>query len=353
MSDVARIELAPGYSISRVVNGGWQLSEGHGPTIDREAVIQDLLRLQEAGLTTFDCADIYTGVEELYGDFLRRYRRRTGDRELVGVQIHTKCVPDLSDLPTLGRRDVEKIVDRSLRRLGVERLDLVQLHWWDYSIPGCVDAAGWLDDLRHAGKIRLLGATNFDVARLREIVAAGIEIASHQVQYSLLDRRPEHGMTHLCAEHGIHLLCYGTLAGGFLAERYRHLDGPGEPANRSLAKYRLIVEEAGGWDAYQQLLDTLHAIADRHGVSLSGVAVRWVLDRPRVAATIVGARDSRHLGDNLRVLALRLDEQDQRHLDEASARLRPLAGDTFGVERVPGGRHARIMKTGLNREGEG
>ena len=344
-----RCEVAPGYTVARIINGGWQLSRGHGPSaIDPAAAVDALLRLHEAGFTTFDCADIYTGVEELYGEFLRRYRRRRGDRPLDGVQIHTKCVPDLADLPRLRRRDVAAIVDRSLRRLGVERLDLVQLHWWDYAVPGYVEASHWLADLQRAGKIRLLGVTNFDLERLREIVTAGVDLSTLQLQYSLVDRRPEPAVARFCAEHGIHLLCYGSLAGGFLSARYL---GAKEPVlgNRSLTKYRLVIEEAGGWTAFQGLLRSLTAVADKHGVSLSNVAVRWVLDRPRVAAAMIGARHADHLEDNLRVAALELDEDDDRTLHEALGRLCPLAGPPFALERVRGGPHQRIMKTGLNR----
>ncbi len=346
---VERFELAPGYSISRMVVGGWQLSAGHGRPLDRGVAVDDLLRLLDAGLTTFDCADIYTGVEELLGEMLRRVRDR-GTPELAGVQIHTKCVPDLDDLPGLRRRDVEAIVDRSLSRLGVERLDLVQFHWWDYRVPGYLEAAGWLTDLRDRGKIRLLGATNFDVQRLEEFSAAGIEWASHQVQYSLLDRRPEHGMVSFCADHGASLLCYGTLTGGFLTGRYLDREESSEPlSNRSLVKYRLIIEEAGGWGSYQQLLGCLRRVAAKHGASVANVATRWVLDRPQVGAAVVGARGAEHLGDNLRAFDLRLDSEDRRQLLEALSRFKPLAGDTFSIERVVDGRHARIMKTGLNR----
>ena len=346
---IDRFELAPGYSISRMVVGGWQLSAGHGRPIDRAVAVDGLLRLLDAGLTTFDCADIYTGVEELLGEMLCRVRDR-GNPELSGVQIHTKCVPDLDALPGLRRRDVEAIVDRSLLRLGVERLDLVQFHWWDYAIPGYLEAAGWLADLRNRGKIRLLGATNFDVQRLQEFSAAGIELVSHQVQYSLLDRRPEYGMVGFCADHGVSLLCYGTLAGGFLSGRYLSRAEPSDPLpNRSLVKYRLIIEEAGGWSSYQHLLECLGGVAARHGVSVANVATRWVLDRPQVGAAIVGARGAEHLRDNLQVFDFRLDGEDRRQLHEALSRFKPLAGDTFSVERVVGGRHARIMKTGLNR----
>ena len=96
---VERIELAPGYSIARIVNGAWQLSAGHRRgAADRDAAIEGLLRRAEAGLTTFDCADIYTGVEALLGDVLRAWRRRGGDAAPAELEIHTKLVPDLADL---------------------------------------------------------------------------------------------------------------------------------------------------------------------------------------------------------------------------------------------------------------
>ena len=129
-----RFELAPGYSISRLLKGGWQLAGGHGP-IDRAQAVADMFAFAEAGLDTFDCADIYTGVEELIGAFLREWRSvhptRAGE-----VQVHTKYVPDLGQLGSLTRLDTARVIDRSLARLGVERLDLVQFHWWDYAVPG-------------------------------------------------------------------------------------------------------------------------------------------------------------------------------------------------------------------------
>lgn len=338
---VPRCELAPGYRVPRILCGGWQLAQGHRrATIDVDRAVRQLRRLVEAGLDTFDCGDIYLGVEELLGRLLRLE---------PGVRVHTKLVPDLEDLPRLGRRQVERAVHRSLRRLGVERLDLLQLHWWDYEVPGYVETAGWLDQLRRAGKIRWLGATNFDVPRLAEILAAGVPLVAHQVQYSLLDRRPERGMVELCREHGIRLLAYGTLAGGLLTERYLERPYPRPPlANRSLVKYRLMVEELGGWGRFQELLATLAGIASRNGASIANVAVRWALERPGVAAAIVGAFDAGHLEDNLRVFDLELGEEDLRRLAPFAGAGPP--GDVYAAERLRGGRHAAIMKYDLNRQ---
>ena len=137
---VETYELAPGYAISRVIRGGWQLAGGHG-AIDRDRALDDLIAAFDAGVFTFDCADIYTGVEELYGAMRATARRRRAAQGSANrLRVHTKLVPDLSILRTIARRDVEAIIDRSLRRLKMERLDLVQFHWWDYAEPRWLDA---------------------------------------------------------------------------------------------------------------------------------------------------------------------------------------------------------------------
>ena len=345
---IERFELAPGYSISRLVNGGWQLSEGHRPAkLDRREAIADLRVLVDAGLTTFDCADIYLGVEELLGELVRALQQAPDAPE---IQIHTKLVPDRSDLETIDRRGVTAIVDRSLRRLGVERLDLVQFHWWDYEVPRYLEVAGWLVDLQRAGKIRLLGTTNFDTPRLRELVESGFPVTAHQVQYSVLDRRPEAAMVEFCRENGIQLLCYGSVAGGFLSAPYAGLPEPEEPLpNRSLTKYKLIIDEFGGWELFQELLGRLAKIGRKFQVSPTTVAVRWVLERPEVAAVLMGTRSSAHLEQNLEVFGFGLDEDDRVLLDEILKVAEGPAGEPFALERYPGGRHAAIMKTDLNR----
>ena len=339
----ARVELAPGYSISRLIKGGWQLAGGHGP-IETVEAIADMDRFADAGITTFDCADIYTGVEALIGRW-RRMRRAAG-----AMQVHTKYVPDLDRLSTHSRADVIAGIDRSLSRLGVERLDLVQLHWWDYEVPGYVDAALWLGELQRAGKIRHIGLTNFDHARVAEIAAAGVPVVSHQVQYSVIDRRPAAAMTSACAELGVKLLCYGAVAGGFLSERWLGAPAPLEPLeNRSLVKYLLIIEEFGGWERFQDLLAGLQLVAARHGVGIGAVAIRWVLDQPGVAGVIVGARHARHLDQLLAADSLTLDEADRASIQALQAHGAGPAGDVYALERMKGGRHASIMRYTLNR----
>jgi aryl-alcohol dehydrogenase-like predicted oxidoreductase len=347
---VERFALAPGYSVCRILNGGWQLSAGHWlkGTVDRDAALAAMNEAADAGFTTFDCADIYTGVEELIGELIRR--RRAAGRPPDEIQVHTKLVPDRSDLARVDAPYVEAIVDRSLRRLGVARLDLVQFHWWDYDVPGWIEAALALERLRVAGKVRLVALTNFDTESAARILDAGVSVASIQVQYSLLDRRPEHGLLALCRQRPVMLFCYGSLAGGFVSEKWLGQPAPSDLENRSLVKYRLIIEELGGWDAFQELLGELAAVAARHGVSLSAIATRWVLDRPGVAGVIVGMRSSRHIAANRAVFGLALEDSDRRRLDSWLSRHPGPPGDTFGLERIKGGRHSSILKTDLNKE---
>ena len=366
-----RTSIADDYSISRIIVGAWQLSEGHAPEAPRkEAVLEAFGRMADAGLTTFDCADIYTGVEELLGEFCgRRLAGSAGAGALVDeppgaatsagthaaiatrspIQIHTKFVPDLDSLASLDKAHVERIIDRSLKRLRVEQLDLVQFAWWNYSVPRYVETALWLAELQQAGKIRYIGATNFDTRRLAEIVGAGVPIVAHQVQYSLLDHRPENGMVEYCREHNIHLLCYGSLAGGFLTDRWLRADEPHEPLpNRSLTKYKLIIDESGGWALFQELLAALSQVAAKHNVGIGAVAIRYVLDRPQVAAAIVGARNDKYLWQNLDSFALRLDQEDTDRLGAVLAKRSGPAGEPFDLERVPGSSHANIMRYNLN-----
>ena len=343
MTEIERFTLAPGYTISRVLKGGWHLAGGHG-RIDRDAAIKDMAAFVEAGITTFDCADHYTGVEELIGQFRTAYPALARDNE-----IHTKFVPDYDRLGTVDRAYVEEIIDRSLRRLRVERVDLVQFHWWDYRLPGCVDTALVLQDLKKAGKIGHIGTTNFDVPRLTELLNAGVEITTNQPQYSPIDLRPENGIVELCRARDIRQLCYGTLAGGFLSADWL---GRAEPAdsfdNRSLTKYKLIIGEFGGWDLFQALLQVVQRLADKHGVTIPLVCLRWMLDRPGVAGAIVGATSARYLQENLRVFGIRLDDADRAAIDAVLARRTGPAGDCYDLERDKDGRHGSIMRYNQN-----
>jgi len=343
-----RIEIRPGYSISKVIKGGWHLAGGHG-IIDQNKALEDMYQFVKAGITTFDCADIYTGVEELIGKFRKKYQDEFQSGELAPIQIHTKYVPDYSSLATLKKEDTVKIIDRSLRRLNVEQLDLVQFAWWDYQFPRYLETAVHLSELQKSGKIRHLGVTNFDTVRIKEMLNAGVEITTNQVQYSLLDRRVENSMSDLAQEHNIPYLCYGSIAGGFLSDRYLGTSDPTQPyENRSLTKYRLIIDEFGGYNLFQELLKVLRTIADKYHVGVAEIASKYVLQKPMVASVIIGARNNKHLNNLKKLDYFNLNNDDLEAISKIIDISKGPYGPFYELERDKTGKHGSKMKYNLN-----
>ena len=320
----SRFQFAPDLQISRILNGMWQVSGGHGP-IDPETAVESMFRYLDSGFTTWDLADHYGPAEDFIGEFRRRLAAKRGRDSTAGVQAFTKWVPNPGPMDLSW---VNENIDRSLRRMEVESLDLLQFHWWDYGDERYLEAMAHLEHLRNEGKIRHLGLTNFDTEHLQKIVDEGHLIVSNQVQYSLIDRRPEVQMAQYCQDHGVRLLAYGTLAGGLLSERYLGQPEPDRAAltTASLSKYKQMVDAWGGWDLLQDLLLVLKGTADRHRVSIADVAIRFVLDRPAVAGVIVGVRlgVADHRDDNAQVFGLELGPEDLDRIESVLSRSRDL-----------------------------
>lgn len=342
-----RRALAPAYTVPPIIAGAWQLSDGHSTrTTDRDALFRAWDLLAAHGCDTFDCADIYTGVEALIGEYRAA---RPGQR----VQVHTKFVPDRDALAHVDRASVTRVIDRSLSRLRTDVLDLVQFHWWRYEVPGMLEVAGFLDDLRRAGKIRHVALTNTDTTHTQALLDAGIPLAASQVQYSVLDRRPAAQLAPLAAARGMRLLCFGSVAGGFLSEVWRGADAPvGALENRSLVKYRLVIDDCGGWGALQTVLDVLADVAERHAVGIANVAQRWVLDQPSVGAVIVGFRGEASAQRTLATLGLTLTPADRAQLDAVLGALPMPAGDVYAAERDPQSPHAGVIRYNLQQNAE-
>jgi aryl-alcohol dehydrogenase-like predicted oxidoreductase len=337
---VPKVELRPGYAVPQVIKGNWQIADDHSSSVDdNEEMYQHMAAFADAGITAFDCGDIYHGVEARIGNFIERFRKERGTEAASQIAVHTKYVPHFLDeagLRAHSRDQVVEIIDRSLRLLKVDVLDMVQLHWWNYDIPGNVETALILKDLQNAGKIKHIGGTNYNVVELKKMVDAGVDIVSNQVQYSLTDRRPLNGMTEYCQDTGIALFAYGTIAGGLFSAKWHGIQDPGKPAfeNVSLDKYYRIIVDFGGWALFQELLDALGRIGDRHGVSIAAVASRYVLQQPAVAAVIQGSRHARHLEQNLQLFTFALDEADYALLDPIFSRSTGPAGDCYDLDRI-------------------
>ncbi|GIL90237.1 hypothetical protein Vretifemale_17920 [Volvox reticuliferus] len=329
-SDLARLTPVPANK--QVIRGCWQLSGRHkgDPLTDRTSgseALTDLAAFHRAGITTLDVADNYGPAELMAGQYLRLY---PGHSTTTTITTKLSYLTE-EDMANVSRTMVEYAVRSSLVRLGQQRLDLVQLQWAEpVRHKRWLDVLKWLADMREEGLIGQLGVCNFAVPQLAAAVNAGVGLVSNQVQYSLIDRRPQLFMQKASASYGIKLLAYGTVAGGLLADKYYNA-----PASKvrldtaSKQKYGLVLRQVGGgsagggsgggggggWSWMQEVLEATRTVAQRHGVSSSAVATAWVLHQPQVAAAIVGARNTRHIRDMQAACALKLDDGDLLDLD--------------------------------------
>lgn len=317
---IETVALAPGLVVPRIINGMWQVAGAHGP-VERNAAIRGMAGYHRAGLVAWDMADIYGPAEEWYGAF----RAGGGAPGLIGL---TKMVPVPGPMTY---EAVRRHVARSAARMGADRIDLVQLHWWDYRDGRYLDAADNLLRLAREGLVSRIGLTNFDTMRLRQLVERGIPVVSNQVQYSILDTRPRRMMVPYCAKHNIRLLCYGTLLGGLISERYLGSPEPsrGDLYTASLQKYKQMIDAWGGWGLFQDLLGVLHEVAVRNRTTIPCVAVRYLLEMPCASAAIIGCRlgVSEHISENLGVFELRLGGQDISDIESVTSR----SNDLFGL----------------------
>ncbi len=329
--DVERCQLAADLMITRVISGLWQIAdmERDGRVLDLDATAAAMQPYVDAGFTTFDMADHYGSAELIAG----RYRAAHPD---VATQLFTKWVPKPGPIT---KDDVRAAVERAADRLQGRPIDLMQFHAWTFADAHWLDALGYLGELKSEGLLRQIGVTNFDAAHLRIAVASGIPIVTNQVSFSLLDQRAAGRMSAVCAEYGVKLLAYGTVAGGLLSARWQARPAPPQDDLKtwSLMKYGRFMQAAGGWDALQRVLTVTAQIAKKHDASMANVACRHILDFPAVGGVIIGARlgERAHIEDNARLASLRFDADDRAQLRDVLATLTPIPGDCGDEYRKP------------------
>ena len=315
--------------IARVLTGLWQVAdmEKAGTTLDPERAADHLAAYADAGFDTFDMADHYGSAEIIAGRLLARHG---ADRPRAFTKWCPAPGPMTAEVVRAG-------VQERLDRLGVDRVDLLQFHWWSFEHPAWLDALHELARLRAEGLIAEIGVTNFDAAHLELALADGVPLLTNQVSVSMLDRRAAGPLADLCAARGVRLLAYGTLCGGFLSDHWLGQPEPDGIPDWSKMKYKRFIDTIGGWDAFQGVLRAAAEVAAKHGVSLSNVATRWVLEQPAVAGVIIGARlgESEHMADNARLFDFALDAEDHARLDAAFAATRPVPGDCGDEYRKP------------------
>jgi len=322
-SKVPKLQLGS-LSISPIIMGQWQLAGGHGAYDPAEAV-ENMVKHYDAGITTVDTADIYGPSEEIVGTFLKQ-------RPEAVVCTKFCCFQGLA---RIDKKQVRKRILDSCKRLGVRSLDLVALFWSDFEVKRYVQVAKWLTELKEEGLIREIGVTNFDTPHLKELVDAGVPVVSNQVQYSIVDRRAQNGLSSYCEQSSIKLLCYGSVGGGLLSSRFLAKQRPGRSTldTSSLRMYASSVSRFGGWELFQELLSALSQVAEKRGVTIANVATRYVLDQQAVGGVIIGVRNSKHIQENVAALNLTLDADDNKILESVLAKAQGPEGDVYGYER--------------------
>ncbi len=292
-----------------------------------EAVAHEQLDVfVEAGGTLVDTADVYSAgaSEAIVGRWLASRPAEVRDR----VVLATKGRFPMADEPNgLGssRRHLRRALDASLQRLGVEHVDLYQLHAWDPHTP-LDETLRFLDDAVRAGKIGYPGLSNFtgwqvqlavDVAA-REHLAPPVTL---QPSYSLLVREIELEIVPACEHNGLGMLPWSPLAGGWLSGKYTREQRPtgatrlGEDPDRGIEAYDKVGGRTRTWD----VLAVVQDVAEAHGAPMAQVALAWLLTRPAVTSVILGARTVEQLRANLGAADLVLAPDELARLDEVSA----------------------------------
>jgi aryl-alcohol dehydrogenase (NADP+) len=308
-----------------------------GHESDEETSHAQLDRFVERGGTFVDTADVYTHgrSEEIIG----RWLAKSGARDRL--VIATKGRFSMGDGPNdvgLSRTHLGRALDASLRRLGIDTVDLYQAHAWDPLTP-LEETLAFLDDAVRAGKIRYAGVSNFVGWQLQKaalLASDAAPIVTLQPQYNLLVRDIEFELVDVCRNEGIGILPWSPLAGGWLTGKYTRDAAPtgatrlGEDPGRGMEAYGPRNAEERTW----RVIDAVREVAEARGVSMSQVALAWVAGRPAVTSVILGARTLSQLDDNLGAAELRLSDKERALLTDVSA---PLVADypygALGVEQ--------------------
>ncbi|KAL7783255.1 NADP-dependent oxidoreductase domain-containing protein [Trichoderma ceciliae] len=307
-----------GRKVPRIFSGLWQMSSPAWGAASSSKIVEQFSRHVRQGFTAFDMADHYGDAEIIFGRFSSLYPHKDAIFMATKYCIFHQMV--------VSREAVQLNITERCRRLQTEKIDLLQFHWQFYENPDYLNALRFLieDD-----RVETVGLCNFDTKHLLDVVESGIKVHTNQVQFSLVDSRPVFEMGSACKKHNIKLLTYGTLCGGFLADKWLGkaepdiYDGSITPSQR---KYFEMIRSWGGWTLFQELLTALRIIATKHHVDISNVATRWILDFPYVGAVIVGARMgiSEHTAENLSTFGWCLDQSDNDMIEDILIRSRRL-----------------------------
>jgi aryl-alcohol dehydrogenase-like predicted oxidoreductase len=299
-----------------------------GHESDEQTAHAQLDRFVERGGNFIDTADVYSlgRSEEIIGRWLTA-RPDLRDRLVIATKGRFPMGDGHNDAG-LSRTHLGRALDASLRRLGVDAVDLYQAHAWDPLTP-IEETLGFFDDAVRAGKIRYAGVSNFIGWQLQKaalMAGDAAPIVTLQPQYNLLVRDIELEVVDVCRSEGIGILPWSPLAGGWLTGKYGRDEQPmgatrlGEDPGRGMEAYGPRNAHERTW----RIIDAVREVAEGRGVPMSQVALAWVADRPAVASVILGARSVAQLDENLGAADLHLSDKETARLTDASA---PLVAD--------------------------
>ena len=296
-----------------------------GKETDEHAAHEQLDAFFETGGNLVDTADVYNaGVsEEIIGRWLADRPADIRDSAVIATKGRFPTGDGVNDLG-LSRRHLQRALDDSLRRLGVDCVDLYQVHSWDPVTP-LEETLETLDQMVRAGKVRYVGLSNYTGWQIQKTVglarAQGWQTpVTLQPQYNLLVRELEWEIVPSCLDAGLGLLPWSPLGGGWLTGKYSKDERPsgatrlGEDPGRGVEAYARRSSRQRTWD----VIDAVGEVAEQRGVSMAQVALAWLVDRPAVTSVILGARTGEQLADNLGAAGLHLSEDETAKLDAAS-----------------------------------
>jgi aryl-alcohol dehydrogenase-like predicted oxidoreductase len=302
-----------------------------GKETDEPGAHEQLDAFFEAGGNLVDTADVYNAgrSEEMIGRWLADRPADLRERAVIATKGRFATGEGVNDLG-LSRRHLQRALDASLRRLGVDCVDLYQVHSWDPLTP-LEETLGTLDDLVRAGKVRYVGLSNYTGWQVQKTVALAErhgweKPVTLQPQYNLLVRELEWEIVPSCLDAGLGLLPWSPLGGGWLTGKYSRAERPtgatrlGEEPGRGVEAYDRRSSAQRTWD----VVDAVRQVAEQRGATMAQVALAWLVDRPAVTSVILGARTTAQLADNLGAAGLHLEDAELALLDAASD---PATGD--------------------------
>lgn len=308
-----------GLKVSRICLGmmSYGTSEWREWVLDEEEGRPFIKRALELGINFFDTADMYSaGVsEEVTGRALRDFARR--EEVVVATKVYFPTNEDDPNARGLSRKHIMDAIDASLQRLGMDYVDLYQIHRWDNDTP-IEETLEALHDVVKAGKARYIGASSmyawqFAKALYLQDAHGWTRFISMQNHYNLVYREEEREMNPLCIDQGVGLIPWSPLARGFLAGNRT----PEEWGETTRARTDTFAQEMYYQEDDFQVVSRVIELAERRGVTPAQIALAWLLHKPGVDAPIIGATKMPHLEQAVEAVSIDLSEEEMAHLEEA------------------------------------